>query len=88
MFQVLPSIDFDKDPGLDIPYEYVKKSPVEPPIEVNSSFNPFKEENEIEKISRHSWENIYSKFDSKDSAYISEKELKLNLSQPPKVFQL
>ena len=88
MFQVLPSIDFDKDPGLDIPYEYVKKSPVEPPIEVNSSFNPFKEENETEKISRHSWENIYSKFDSKDSAYISEKELNLNLSQPPKVFQL
>ena len=88
MFQVFPSIDFEKDPGLDVPYEYIRKSPKEPPIEVNSSFNPFREEKGIEKISRDSWNNIYSKIESKDSANISEEELQLNLSQSPKVFQL
>ena len=88
MFQVFPSIDFEKDPGLDVPYEYIRKSPKEPPIEVNSSFNPFREEKGIEKISRDSWDNLYSKIESKDSANISEDELQLNLSQSPKVFQL
>ena len=88
MFQVFPSIDFEKDPGLDVPYEYIRKSPKEPPIEVNSSFNPFREEKGIEKISRDSWDNLYSKIEFKDSANISEDELQLNLSQSPKVFQL
>ncbi|MDG2147414.1 MAG: DNA mismatch repair endonuclease MutL [Flavobacteriaceae bacterium] len=88
MFQVFPSIDFEKDPGLDVPYEYIRKSPKEPPIEINSSFNPFREEKGIEKISRDSWDNLYSKIESKDSANISEDELQLNLSQSPKVFQL
>ena len=88
MFQVFPSIDFEKDPGLDVPYEYIRKSPKEPPIEVNSSFNPFREEKGIEKISRDSWDNLYSKIEFKDSANISEDELQLNLSQSPKIFQL
>ena len=88
MFQVFPSIDFEKDPGLDVPYEYIRKSPKEPPIEVNSSFNPFREEKGVEKISRDSWNNLYSKIESKDLANISEDELQLNLSQSPRVFQL
>ena len=88
MFQVFPSIDFEKDPGLDVPYEYIRKAPKEPPIEVNSSFNPFREEKGVEKISRDSWNNLYSKIESKDSANVSEDELQLNLSQSPKVFQL
>ena len=88
MFQVFPSIDFEKDPGLDVPYEYIRKSPKEPPIEVNSSFNPFREEKGVEKISQDSWNNLYSKIESKDLANISEEELQLNLSQSPRVFQL
>ncbi len=88
MFQVFPSIDFEKDPGLDVPYEYIRKSPKEPPIEVNSSFNPFREEKGVEKISQDSWNNFYSKIESKDLANISEDELQLNLSQSPRVFQL
>ena len=88
MFQVFPSIDFEKDPGLDVPYEYIRKSPKEPPIEVNSSFNPFREEKGVEKISQDSWNNLYSKIESKDLANISEDELQLNLSQSPRVFQL
>ena len=88
MFQVFPSIDFEKDPGLDVPYEYIRKSPKEPPVEVNSSFNPFREEKGVEKISQDSWNNLYSKIESKDLANISEDELQLNLSQSPRVFQL
>ena len=88
IFQVLPSIDFEKDPGLDVPYEYIRKSPKEPPIEVNSAFNPFREEKSIEKMSSSSWENLYSNVESRDSANMTSEELKLNLSESPKVFQL
>lgn len=88
MFQVFPSIDFERDPALDVPYEYIRKSPKEPPIEVNSSFNPFREEKGVEKISQDLWNNLYSKIESKNLANISEDELQLNLSQSPRVFQL
>ena len=77
-----------KDPGLDVPYEYIRKSPKEPPIEVNSAFNPFREEKSIEKMSSSSWENLYSNVESRDSANMTSEELKLNLSESPKVFQL
>jgi DNA mismatch repair protein MutL len=43
-FAVVPSIDFDSDPGFSIPF-FPKNAPVTPPeIEINHSFNPFEEE--------------------------------------------
>jgi DNA mismatch repair protein MutL len=42
-FSVAPVLDFNKDSGFDTPYEYSKKSPVLPSIEVDRDFNPFKE---------------------------------------------
>jgi DNA mismatch repair protein MutL len=41
-FSVAPVLDFDKDSSFDTPYEYSKKSPVAPTIEVDQDFNPFK----------------------------------------------
>jgi len=43
-FSISPVLDFKKDSGLDTPYNYSKKNPVHPTIEVDKSFNPFEKE--------------------------------------------
>jgi len=43
-FNLSPSMDFEAKPELDVPYEYLKKQPVSPKINVNPDFNPFKED--------------------------------------------
>lgn len=44
-FNVAPILDFDRDANLDTPYDYNKAAAAKmPTIEVDSSFNPFKEE--------------------------------------------
>ncbi|MEL6810259.1 MAG: DNA mismatch repair endonuclease MutL [Bacteroidota bacterium] len=48
-FSIAPVLDFNKDSGFETPYEYSKKSPVAPTIEVDRSFNPFKEEGKLAK---------------------------------------
>lgn len=40
-FNVVPALDFDRDPNLDTPYDYQNKSAEYPTIQVDSSFNPF-----------------------------------------------
>ena len=42
-FNIAPVLDFERDKGFDTPYEYSKKSPTAPSIEVDRDFNPFKE---------------------------------------------
>src|SRR5690554_2454163 len=42
-FNIAPVLDFEKDRGFDTPYEYSKKSPTAPSIEVDRDFNPFKD---------------------------------------------
>ncbi|SDW95675.1 DNA mismatch repair endonuclease MutL [Aequorivita viscosa] len=42
-FNIAPVLDFERDKGFDTPYEYGKKSPKAPSIEVDRDFNPFKE---------------------------------------------
>ena len=43
-FSIAPILDFKKDSELDTPYEYDKKNPVAPTIEVDRNFNPFDRE--------------------------------------------
>ena len=43
-FNLSPPMDFDSRPDLEVPYEYHKKTPVNPPINVDPDFNPFKED--------------------------------------------
>jgi DNA mismatch repair protein MutL len=43
-FNLSPSMDFQAKPDLDVPYEYTKKTPVTPKINVNPDFNPFEED--------------------------------------------
>ena len=42
IFQVSPSLDFERDSSMDIPYSLKDKTPSNPTISVDSSFNPFK----------------------------------------------
>jgi DNA mismatch repair protein MutL len=43
-FSIAPVLDFNKDKSFDTPYDYSKKSPVAPTIEVDRSFNPFNDQ--------------------------------------------
>ncbi len=40
-FSIAPVLDFNKDKSFETPYDYSKKFPVAPTIEVDRSFNPF-----------------------------------------------
>ncbi len=71
-FNIAPVLDFERDKGFDTPYEYSKKSPTAPSIEVDRDFNPFKEKPKQGNISfpfkrdpsigsgqGSSWESLY-----------------------------
>ena len=89
MFQAAPVLDFERDPSLDTPYNFQQKPPSNmPSIEVDSSFNPFKDsEKGIPKASKSSWESLYSGLEMPNDNSADE-ELKLAIEQAPKVFQL
>ncbi len=40
-FNVVPSLDFDRDPNLDTPYNYQNKNAEHPVIQVDRAYNPF-----------------------------------------------
>jgi DNA mismatch repair protein MutL len=90
MFQATPVLDFERDPNLDIPYNFQLKPPSNmPSIEVDSSFNPFQNtENGISKASKSSWESLYSGLETPNELSKTDEELKLAIEQTPKVFQL
>ncbi len=66
-FSIAPVLDFNKDSGFDTPYEYSKRAPVAPTIEVDKNFNPFqKEANQrgyvqtaYKRERPSSWESLY-----------------------------
>lgn len=71
-FNVAPVLDFNRDSSMDTPYEYKGKTAQTPSIEVDRSFNPFKEEKisktsaspsqnytSFKKESAGDWENLY-----------------------------
>ncbi len=70
-FNVAPVLDFNRDASMDTPYEYKSKMAQVPTIEVDRSFNPFKEEKtsgggstgkkytHFKKEPAGSWENLY-----------------------------
>ncbi len=40
-FNVVPTIDFDRDPNLDTPYNYLNKNAETPVVQVDQTYNPF-----------------------------------------------
>ena len=65
-FNIAPVLDFERDKGFDTPYEYSKKAPSAPSVEVDRDFNPFKEGGRQGNINfpfkrekSASWESLY-----------------------------
>ena len=90
MFQATPVLDFDRDPNLDTPYALHQKIPTEqPPIEVDSSFNPFKSsEGSRLKTTQSSWESLCSGLEIPNDPFPLDNSLKMAIEEAPKVFQL
>jgi len=77
-FQIAPILDFDKDSGFDTPYEYSKKTPNLPEIEVDKDFNPFKKESKQAPIRfpfkrevPQKWESLYVGLDDDSPSEIA-----------------
>ncbi|WP_203292931.1 DNA mismatch repair endonuclease MutL [Luteirhabdus pelagi] len=74
-FSVAPVLDFNKDTGFDTPYEYSKKQPKIPNVEVDRSFNPFRNEPSgrrtpsFSRPKQSSWESLC--VETKDSGHFS-----------------
>ena len=71
-FNVSPILDFEHNSGMDTPYSYKNKEVSNPNIEVDRSFNPFKEDkatngfsSTYKKESTNSWESLYVGLESK-----------------------
>jgi DNA mismatch repair protein MutL len=80
-FNVAPALDFERDPSLDTPYDFDKKTAATPQIEVDRNFNPFKNESgsgggfkSAYKKDTGDWEGLYSGLKS-DSNFIDLKEI-------------
>lgn len=65
-FNIGPVLDFNREAEFDTPYDYAKKSPVTPTIDVDSDFNPFQKKSVQENINfpykrekETSWESLY-----------------------------
>jgi DNA mismatch repair protein MutL len=74
-FNIAPVLDFERDKGFDTPYDYSKKQPTAPSIEVDRDFNPFKEKPKQGNINfpfkreqSASWESLYVGLKDESSA--------------------
>ncbi|MCF6213870.1 MAG: DNA mismatch repair endonuclease MutL [Flavobacteriaceae bacterium] len=57
-YQVAPVLDFERNASFDVPYDYKDKAVGTPKINVDSDFNPFKE-NYSKKPETTNWEELY-----------------------------
>jgi DNA mismatch repair protein MutL len=76
-FNIAPVLDFERDPSLDTPYSHKQNTIDAPKVEVDRSFNPFKEEqvsksvgggtSNYKKEPASSWEGLYVGLESKSN---------------------
>ncbi|MDO7171783.1 DNA mismatch repair endonuclease MutL [Mariniflexile sp. AS56] len=72
-FNIAPVLDFERDANLDTPYNFGNKESNTPVIEVDRSYNPFKENNytavkqtpTFKKQSTSNWDSLYVGLESK-----------------------
>ena len=73
-FSIVPSLDFNKDPEMDTPYDLSKKSPIAPTVEVDKNFNPFQEnKNQNSKFNTFTSKNTVSNLNSWEAMYVGLK---------------
>ena len=91
MFNVAPTLDFDRDPNLNTPYNQVSQNAGTPQLEVDSNFNPFKnpETTRFSKPNEASWESLYVEVESQPVPNILEQEFSTTKAYDAiKLFQL
>ena len=74
-FNIAPVLDFERDANLDTPYAFNEKGTNSPSIEIDRTFNPFKEEKattqhgnmSYKKEAAGSWESLYVGLESKST---------------------
>jgi DNA mismatch repair protein MutL len=71
-FNIVPSLDFDRDPNLDTPYEYQNKDSQIPTVEVDRNFNPFSNDKQEKSFSGSSYKKLETQ-GSWDSLYVGLK---------------
>jgi DNA mismatch repair protein MutL len=86
----MPTLDFDQNSSLNVPYDFKNKAAVVPPIEVDSNFNPFKTSNpSYSKPKESQWEGLYSGLNELESRSDSNsQEPLIEVSETTRVFQL
>ena len=103
-FNIAPVLDFDRDNALDTPYNFKDKQALTPQIEVDRSFNPFKEESaasggvRFNKENNAGWESLYVGLQSdasrnievtvEDDSFMSSMFDEKETEQVQKMFQL
>ena len=88
IFQVMPTLDFEQNQTMDVPYAFKNKVPATPPIEVDSSFNPFKEASAKRKPTTDQWEGLYSGIQASTPAEPMLSSSLVEVPQSTRVFQL
>ena len=95
LFQIVPTLDFDRDPNLDVPYQQKDQSTKAPKIEVDRNFNPFSSGSTQAFSSKASgqWESLYQEIGSTESEATTfplhpEIELSEQVQNGRKIFQL
>jgi len=71
-FNIAPVLDFERDPNLDVPYNYNQNAGNRPVIEIDRNFNPFNDQRNSQthtttykKEAATGWENLYEGLESK-----------------------
>ena len=91
MFNVAPTLDFDRDPNLDTPYNQVNQIAASPQLEVDSNFNPFKNPDTpcFSKPNETNWESLYVEVESQPIPTVLGDELNVLADYDSvKLFQL
>ena len=88
IFQVMPTLDFEHNKNLDLPYNFKEKRPLNPPIEVDSSFNPFSNSSVLSLTKKDEHEGLLFGFLSENDKNYVEGEDLMDVPQHTRVFQL
>jgi DNA mismatch repair protein MutL len=89
IFQVIPTLDFEQNKDLAIPYDFIEKTPLMPTIDIDSSFNPFKDKSSTySKKNNHEREGLLSGFNLVNGREHVEQKTLIDVPQTTRVFQL
>ncbi|TJY36267.1 DNA mismatch repair endonuclease MutL [Pontimicrobium aquaticum] len=95
-FNIAPVLDFEHNSSMDTPYNYKHKEANNPVIEVDRSFNPFKNDKETSRKSGvtfkkepvSSWESLYVGLESKGNSSDAFSQLQLESDEEmPSMFE-